>query len=678
MPFSPSGGGNGFGAGMGMRPGAGPKGVASGVPFVQPPVQYVPSATIYSINSGSITAVGTAIRAIATGVLGTSNITPAGSAIRAITTGVLGSSSITAAGSLIKQAQKVLTAQIIGFGIFPYPTGAGPQYVQSAQGTGSGGVVLPTAPVQNNLLIAIMFSNSSEPVTGSGWTPIVGSGSSTPPCRAVYKIAGSGESTTQTPTSTPLSNVCIFEFFSPSGWPSNPVDKTDISSSSSMTPPSVSSAILNVGSANDCAVVACYSTTAADSPPTNIGLMSLTLSLQGGDTNGNGAAAYQTWIGDIPGTTETHWTQTATWSAGSTAGLATIVTILITPANYTSTLSTGSITPAGSIKPTVLRALASASMTMASAMNRFSGINLAGSITAAGSALEFISAILSGGSVTPTGSVAKSTRVPLAGSITPGGSLALAFLKTLSGSITAAGSETVSVSALLSSSLTLAGSESKKLSRAITGSLVPGGTINRLAEKSLAAVVIPLGTISKQAQDVFTASVTPISSFSRQVAARLTGSIAPAGSIQRSIVETFVGAIAPVGTERRMLSRTLAQASVTAAGAVGKATSAILQTGSIQITGAVSAVRAKILSSIISIAGTLVALLKRNRVTKTINVELPLVLLENIVAPPTTEFSMLNSATIPIVSAGTINASISTQENLALSVVSTISLAQGV
>lgn len=81
--------------------------------------------------------------------------------------------------------------------------GGAPSVVQSAASAGASisGVTFGAAPTNGNLLVAIIISNNS-PGVGTGWTnffPLDGSGLFF--SNVFVKIAGAGESTTQTPVS---------------------------------------------------------------------------------------------------------------------------------------------------------------------------------------------------------------------------------------------------------------------------------------------------------------------------------------------------------------------------------------------------------------------------------------------------------------------------------------------
>jgi len=89
---------------------------------------------------------------------------------------------------------------------------SGPSVVQYAATAGNvGPVVLPAAPTEGNLLVAIGGDWSSCPINGSGWTEIFNSAASWDGVGIGYKIAGASESATQTPT-TDTSAGCISVF----------------------------------------------------------------------------------------------------------------------------------------------------------------------------------------------------------------------------------------------------------------------------------------------------------------------------------------------------------------------------------------------------------------------------------------------------------------------------------
>ncbi len=91
----------------------------------------------------------------------------------------------------------------------------GPSIVQTGYVTGTvGPVTMGVAPTQNNLLFAMVSTQGVNPLPGAGWTTVQGSnlsGTADDLCM-YYKIAGAGESTTQTPTTnTNAGTVTLFE-----------------------------------------------------------------------------------------------------------------------------------------------------------------------------------------------------------------------------------------------------------------------------------------------------------------------------------------------------------------------------------------------------------------------------------------------------------------------------------
>jgi hypothetical protein len=80
-----------------------------------------------------------------------------------------------------------------------YNPGTPPTVVQfGGDTTGSGSVTLGTAPVNGNLLVAMSFNPTSD-ATGTGWTKQVDNTGGTDYGIIFTKVAGAGESTTQTP-----------------------------------------------------------------------------------------------------------------------------------------------------------------------------------------------------------------------------------------------------------------------------------------------------------------------------------------------------------------------------------------------------------------------------------------------------------------------------------------------
>ena len=87
-----------------------------------------------------------------------------------------------------------------------YSPGTAPTIVQSAHGntggaTGGGaGLTMTSAPTNGILLVAMTF-NPTTATANTGWTQLASNSSGTDYGTILYKVAGAGESTTQTPLS---------------------------------------------------------------------------------------------------------------------------------------------------------------------------------------------------------------------------------------------------------------------------------------------------------------------------------------------------------------------------------------------------------------------------------------------------------------------------------------------
>jgi len=91
--------------------------------------------------------------------------------------------------------------------------GGTPATIVQAGAVGSSiqnGVVLGATPTPGNLLIAVVMNSGSANINGSGWTPIPGHvGASGDAITWGWKIAGSSESKTQTPTTDSNSGIVV-------------------------------------------------------------------------------------------------------------------------------------------------------------------------------------------------------------------------------------------------------------------------------------------------------------------------------------------------------------------------------------------------------------------------------------------------------------------------------------
>lgn len=142
-------------------------------------------------------------------------------------------------------------------------------FVQSAQGiSGAGGVVMSAAPTAGNLLICFASDGTTIPTLNAAWT-LVGSIALNPRSAIGWRIAGSGESTSQVVASAPAATTCaIYEFKSPTGWPSNPVFNYSLQMNTAQTPATVTSASLGVVPLGGFVVAFCNSNTAGNTSPT--------------------------------------------------------------------------------------------------------------------------------------------------------------------------------------------------------------------------------------------------------------------------------------------------------------------------------------------------------------------------------------------------------------------------
>ena len=74
------------------------------------------------------------------------------------------------------------------------------------------GITLAVAPTQHNLLIALVADESTSPTAAAGWTLITSASAAHDGYGILWKLAGAGESTTQTPCSdTHAGTITMFE-----------------------------------------------------------------------------------------------------------------------------------------------------------------------------------------------------------------------------------------------------------------------------------------------------------------------------------------------------------------------------------------------------------------------------------------------------------------------------------
>ena len=88
---------------------------------------------------------------------------------------------------------------------------SGPAIVQQKAATGSGSVTLAGAPTAGNLLVAFTSDGGTSESAASGWTKIAFTVAANDGAGIYWKLAGAGESTTQTPTTATPAGICIFE-----------------------------------------------------------------------------------------------------------------------------------------------------------------------------------------------------------------------------------------------------------------------------------------------------------------------------------------------------------------------------------------------------------------------------------------------------------------------------------
>lgn len=74
------------------------------------------------------------------------------------------------------------------------------------------GITLTSAPIQGNLLIALVSDQPGAPSAGAGWTMIASAGAAQDGYGVLWKLAGAGESATQTPCSdTHQGTITVYE-----------------------------------------------------------------------------------------------------------------------------------------------------------------------------------------------------------------------------------------------------------------------------------------------------------------------------------------------------------------------------------------------------------------------------------------------------------------------------------
>lgn len=154
------------------------------------------------------------------------------------------------------------------------------------QAKGAGGssaapsVTLDAAPAQGNVLVAFVFSTSTTAITGSGWTlgtsQGTGTGGSTRAGRMLWKIAGAGESATQTLAAGNASWAMVLAEYSgiDTTTPLNVQNSTAPASSSTLTTPTVTTTANSNGgvvvAAGGVRTVATYSAETVNSSATGV------------------------------------------------------------------------------------------------------------------------------------------------------------------------------------------------------------------------------------------------------------------------------------------------------------------------------------------------------------------------------------------------------------------------
>lgn len=86
-----------------------------------------------------------------------------------------------------------------------------PTIVQQKANTGSGGVTFAAAPTLGNLLVGLTSDIGTSESPSAGWTKLAFNSAAQDGAGIFWKLAGAGESTTQTPTTATPGGVCVFE-----------------------------------------------------------------------------------------------------------------------------------------------------------------------------------------------------------------------------------------------------------------------------------------------------------------------------------------------------------------------------------------------------------------------------------------------------------------------------------
>jgi hypothetical protein len=209
--------------------------------------------------------------------------------------------------------------------------------VQHAEQSSGTSVALGVAPTPGDLLYAIVWNTSAVVNTAAGWVAI-DTTSQSPPGFTAYRIAQSGDSLVQSPTTTAGSGIEVIEYYATGGWSSTPVDVHGTTHNGAATPPTVTSGSLTPTAVDDLVVVSGGCGSALDSPPTSLGSMNLVATFNTKDISFDqfapGAGAFS---------------QTLTWT-GSTSSTANVLVTFFKPypvdyATLTATLGalTGSL-----------------------------------------------------------------------------------------------------------------------------------------------------------------------------------------------------------------------------------------------------------------------------------------------------------------------------------------------
>lgn len=193
-------------------------------------------------------------------------------------------------------------------------------YVQGVTASGSGGgLTLPSAPTQGNVLVAFGW-NSTAATYGAGWTPL-DTGVNGPFGGSCYKVAGASEPALQVPFTKGLTTAIIAEFHSDTGWNPVPVDQHLLNRTVTTNPPAATAGPVTPQAPTEMLVTAALQNNAANTAPTAIAGNTLIAAIPGtGGNNGNGSAFYQAMLAQGAAASVAYaWTGTATSPATAMA-----------------------------------------------------------------------------------------------------------------------------------------------------------------------------------------------------------------------------------------------------------------------------------------------------------------------------------------------------------------------